>query len=90
MATSDNSTVKASTPSEVAELFNQPFAAVFASDQGIPAPERENDKSEDSNPFLTDVSLSVSQVKLILRNLDTNKATSPDELPAKILAKRNS
>ena len=79
------STVKASTPSEVAELFNQYFASVFASDQGIPAPERENVQLQDSNPFLTDVSLSVSQVELILRNLDTSKATGPDELPARIL-----
>ena len=85
MATSDNSTVKASTPNEVAELFNQYFASVFASDQGIPAPERENVQLQDSNPFLTDVSLSVSQVELILRNLDTSKATGPDELPARIL-----
>ena len=60
MATSDNPTVKASTPREVAELFNQYFVSVFASDQGIPAPERENVQLQDSNPFLTDVSLSIS------------------------------
>ena len=84
MATSDNSTVKASTPSEVAELFNQYFASISSIAQGIPAPERENDQPQNSNPFLTDVSLPVSQVELILRNLNTSKATDPD-IPAKIL-----
>lgn len=73
MATSDNARVKASTPSEVAELFNQYFASVFASVQGTPAPERENGQLQDSDPFLTDVILSVSEV-----------ATAPDWLPAKI------
>ena len=70
MATSGNARVKASTPSEVAELFNQYFASV----QGTPAPERENGQLQDSDPFLTDVILSVSEV-----------ATGPDYLPAKIL-----
>ena len=59
MATSDISRVKASTPKEVAELFNQYFASVFASVQGIPAPEREN--GQDSDPLLTDVILPVSE-----------------------------
>ena len=85
MATSDNSRVKASTPSEVAELFNQYFVSVFASDQGTPAPERENGQLPDSDLFLTDVILSVSEVELTLLNLDASKATGPDELPAKIL-----
>ena len=85
MATSDNSRVKASTPSEVAELFNQYFVSVFASDQGTPAPERENGQLPDSGLFLTDVILSVSEVELTLLNLDASKATGPDELPAKIL-----
>lgn len=67
MAASDNARVKASTPSEAAELFNQYFASVFASVQGAPAPERENGQLQDSDPFLTDVILSVSEV-----------ATAPD------------
>ena len=67
MATTDNVRVKASTPSEVAELFNQYFASVFASVQGTPAPERENGQLQNSDPFLTDVILSVSEV-----------ATAPD------------
>ena len=85
MATSDNSRVKASTPSEVAELFNQYFVSVFASDQGTSAPERENGQLPDSGLFLTDVILSVSEAELTLLNLDASKATGPDELPAKIL-----
>ena len=85
MATSDNSRVKASTPSEVAELFNQYFVSVFASDQGTPAPERENGQLLDSGLFLTDVILSVSEVEQTLLNLEASKATGPDELPAKIL-----
>ena len=73
MATSDNARVKASTPSEVAELFNQYFASVFTSVLGTPAPERENGQLQDSDPFLTDIIHSVSEV-----------ATAPDQLPAKI------
>ena len=34
---------------------------------------------------MTDVILSVSEVELILRNLDASKATGQDEIPAKIL-----
>ena len=75
MATNDNSRVKASTPSEVAELFNQYFVSVFVSDQRTPAPERENSQLPDSDPFLTDVILSVSEVELILLNLDASIAT---------------
>ena len=85
MATSDNSRVKASTPREVAELFNQYFVLVFASDQGTPAPDRENGQLPDSGLFLADVILSVSEVELTLLNLDASKASGPDELPAKIL-----
>ena len=84
MATNDNSRVKASTPSEVAELFNQYFVSVFVSDQGTSAPERENSQLPDSDPFLTDVILLVSE--LILLNLDGIKATGSDELPAKIFS----
>ena len=75
MATNDNSRVKASTPSEVAELFNQYFVSVFVSVQRTPAPERENSQLPDSDPFLTDVILSVSEVELILLNLDASIAT---------------
>ena len=69
MATSDNS-----------ELLNQYFASIFPSDQGTPASERENGQLPDSDPFLTDVTLSVSEVELILINLDASKATRPDEI----------
>ena len=80
MATSDSSRVKASTPSEVADSFNQYFASVFTSDHWTPASERENGQLPDSDPFLTDVILSVSEVELILLNLDASKATGPDEI----------
>ena len=40
ITTSDSSRVKASTPSEVAELFNHYFVSVFVSDQETPVPER--------------------------------------------------
>ena len=59
--------------------------SVFASDQETPAPERYNSQLPDSDPFLTDVILSVSEVELILLNLDASIATGSDELPAKIL-----
>ena len=69
MATSDNS-----------ELFKQYFASVCPSDQGTPASERENGQLPDSDPFFTDVILSLSQVELILINLDASKSTGPDEI----------
>ena len=63
----------------------QYFASVVASDQGTPALEKENGQLPDSDPFLTDVILSVSEVELILHNVNASKATGPDELHAKIL-----
>ena len=69
IATSDNS-----------ELFNHYFASIVPSYQGTPAPERENGQLPDSDPFLTDVILSVSEVELILLNRDASKATGPDEI----------
>ena len=69
MATSDN-----------LELFIQYFASVCPSDQGTPASERENGQLPDSDPFLTDVIISVSEVELILLNLDASKATGPNEI----------
>ena len=69
MATSDNS-----------ELFKQYFASVFPSDQGTPASESENGQLPDSDPFFTDVILSLSQVELFLINLDASKSTGPDEI----------
>ena len=48
--------------------------SVFASDQGTPAPERENGQLPDSGLFLTDVIISVSEVELTMLNLDASKA----------------
>ena len=48
--------------------------SVFASDQETPAPERENSQLPDSDPFLTDVILLVSEVELILLNLDASNS----------------
>ena len=40
-----------------------------------------------TDPLLTGLTISTSEVVEILRNLDTNKAAGPDEIPARILKK---
>lgn len=84
MATKDTARVQTFTPTHVADLFNEYFTSVFTSDQ---APESsETDQTQHhSDQLISDVTLTSSEVVDILQHLDQNKATGPDQLPARIL-----
>ena len=70
----------ATKPAEIAEMFNTYFASVFTSDDL-------SDPSEESNadPHMTELILSELEVEVTLKSLDNNKATGPDEIPARLL-----
>ena len=84
MATRDTLSVQASAPTPVAVLFNEYFTSVFTSDQ--PPESSETDQAQHHlDQLISDVTLTTSEVVEILQNLDQNKATGPDQLPARIL-----
>ena len=56
--------------------------SVFSSNQGSPASERENGQLPDSDPFLTAVVLSLSEVGLILLIVMPVKLLDQMKLPA--------
>jgi hypothetical protein len=67
----------AANPVEIATFFNTYFASVFSS---------ENLPDETSGPpVLTELTLTELEVETILNSLNTNKATGPDEIPARLL-----
>ena len=70
----------ATKPAEIAEMFNAYFASVFTSDDL-------SDPSEESNAdhHMTELILSELEVEVTLKSLDNNKATGPDEIPARLL-----
>ena len=67
-----------------ADMFNNCFTSVFSAPQ--------EDKEDDGvgkfpateSPF-SDIVLYVGEVEAVLKSLDPNKATGPDEIPARIL-----
>ena len=70
----------AANPGEIAEMFNSYFASVFTSDD-LPVT---TDKSS-TDAQMTELILSKLEVEHALRSLDSNKATGPDEIPARLL-----
>ena len=85
MATGEDSSIQATTPDDVVNLFTQNFASVFVS--GLEqSPAADNDEPPPCiDPRLSDLTLKISEVQDVLRNLDPNKATGPDGIPARIL-----
>ena len=83
MAT-DNLHTTAYTPGQIADMFNNYFTSVFFTCQS----EQEESGLEQRptiQPVVNDIVLHVSEVEAVLKSLDPNKATSPDEIPARFL-----
>ena len=61
-------------------MFNTYFASVFATDNL-------SDQSEElsTDPFISEVIVSELEIETLLKTLDINKATGPDEIPARLL-----
>ena len=72
----------ASTPKEIAQLFNHYFASVFLpSTIVIPS----DDSMQVTGPVLTDIELTTDEVLKSLKMLNVNKATGSDGIPARLL-----
>ena len=77
------------TPARQAEAFNKYFFNVFSPDP----PSCENpimSTLSNSDAMLSSISLTVSEVELLLRGLNVNKAYGPDSLPTRILVECSS
>ncbi len=70
----------ATKPAEIAEMFNTYFASVFTSDD-LSYPSEESN----ADPHMTELILRELEVEVTLKSLDNNKATGPDEIPARLL-----
>ena len=75
-------TKEANTPHEIANLLNAFFHSIFSPiPQTVPLPPIR----EYIDPNLTNVQLTVNEVRKQLENLNQNKAQGPDKIPTKIL-----
>ena len=67
---------------------SQTFLITFTSVFSVPQEDKEDNgvgKLPASEPPFSDIVLHVGEVEAVLKSLDPNKATSPDEIPARIL-----
>ena len=74
----------ADTPEEIADIFNNYFTSVFS----VPQEDQVDNgagKFPAAEPSFSDIVLHVGEVEAVLKSLDPNKATGPDEIPARIL-----
>ena len=74
------SRVSADTPAGIADLFNRFFASVFTIDSAV-----ETTVCIRSDTVISDLTLNESTVLAALKALEVDKATGPDEIPAKLL-----
>ena len=73
----------ADTPEEIADIFNNYFTSVFSVPQEDQVDNGEG-KFPAAEPSFSDIVLHVGEVEAVLKSLDPNKATCPDEIPARI------
>ena len=74
----------ASSPADIASMFNEYFTSVFSTkDHPDPTPT----EPEPLDPALCDVSFTTEDVSEALLTLDPNKATGPDGIPCRLLKK---
>ena len=79
-----NPCATADTPEEIADIFNNYFTSVFS----VPQEDKEDNgigKVPAAEPPFSDVVLHVGEVEALKKSLEPNKATGPDEIPARIL-----
>ena len=74
----------ADTPEEIADIFNTYFTSVFSVPQEDKVGNGAGKFPAAEAPF-TNIVLNVGEVEAVLNSLDPNKATGPDEIPARIL-----
>ena len=79
-----NLRLTADSPEEIADMFNNYFTSVFSA----PDEDKEDNgigKFPDAESTFSNIVLHVGEVEAVLKSLDPNKATGPDEIPARIL-----
>ena len=79
-----NLRLTADSPEEIADMFNNYFTSVFSA----PHEDKEDNgvgKFPDAESTFSNIVLHVGEVEAVLKSLDPNKATGPDEIPARIL-----
>ena len=74
----------ADTPEEIADIFNNYFTSVFSVLQEDKV-DNGAGKFPAAEPPFSDIVLHIGEVEAVLKSLDPNKATGPDEIPARIL-----
>ena len=74
----------ADTPEEIADIFHNYFTSVFSAPQEDKV-DNGAGKFPAAEPSFTDTVLYVGEVEAVLKLLDPNKATGPDEILGRIL-----
>ena len=77
---------QASTPQQIAELFNSYFVSVFTAPSEI---RTLSAHFTSSHPTLNELEIPVEMVLTSLKQLDINKATGSDGIPVRLLHERN-
>ena len=62
-------------------MFNNYFSSVYTSDKCVD----DDTVCQEVEPVMTDLTLTVEEVQAVLENLDSTKATGPDNIPARLL-----
>ena len=70
---------------EKAEALNVQFKSVFTTEPNQPLP----DKGASPCPIMSNISITVTGIVNLLRNLDIHKATGPDEISARVFKELN-
>ncbi len=80
------SSFSASNPTEIANMFNHYFHSVFQfSDSNIDETHFSTSNDDQSTNIISGIELTPDEVYHVLSNLDENKATRPDKIPAILL-----
>ena len=82
MKVSNTERTSANNAVEIANTFNTYFAAIFTHDSDTYDQQQEHTVTD---IILEDITLTNDEVIAVLRNLDNNKAHSPDGVPARLL-----
>ena len=82
----DGSSFSASNPTEITNMFDRYFYSVFQfSDRNIDETDFSTSNDDQSTNIFSGIELTPDEVYHVLSNLDENKATGPDKIPAILL-----
>ena len=82
MKINDSERINADTNIGIANMFNEYFASIFNTDYQSSS---ENRVQPYNDIIIDDITLSEEEIVAVIKNLDTNKAQGPDNIPARLL-----